>query len=232
MREVLTIGAPPSFAEAWLMPNLSRFIGVHPEMEVRLITAEGGHDPERGPDCEIRYGHGKWVGLHVERIAEDSIVPLASPTIARDVAQGGLARLIEFPLIHTESRHFGWDQWFRAEGYSVPVDPMRLRVDRSRLAIKAAANELGIALESRILAAREIREGTLVPLARLCRSGRRADETYFLVWSQSRSCSARVAAFADWIREDFAKAAAVTPPRRQRSSAPRDPDFVADPAPR
>lgn len=229
-REVLTIGAAPSFAEAWLMPNLARFIASHPEIEVRLVTAEAGGEPERHLDCEIRYGHGKWVGLKVEKIAEDTIVPLASPALARELGNAkGVERLVHLPLIHTESRHFSWDQWFRSEGYPLPVNPTRLRVDRSPLAIKAAVNNLGVALESRILAAREIRDGALIPLTRLCRSGRRAEETYFLVRSHSRGSSARVTAFVSWIRKDFSDAfrseVPVTPsPGPARRSPRRDPD--------
>ena len=208
-RDVLTIAVAPSFAEAWLVPNLARFIAVQPDIEVRLVTLNPALEGDTGRiDCEIRYGHGKWVGVSVEKIAEDTLVPLASPALlARSGPIEDLDALWNQPLIHTESRQLGWDAWFRSAGVSAAEVPLRLRVDRSPLAIRAAVNGLGIALESRILAAREIAEGALVPLERLASLGRGLDETYFLLHARARDAPAKVVAFADWLRRDIVGAA-------------------------
>jgi LysR family glycine cleavage system transcriptional activator len=202
-RDVLTVGVAPSFAAACLLPNLAAFLRAHPNLDVRLVTYD--HQPSgagRDVDCEIRYGHGKWHGAEVTRLARDALLPLCSPEVARHAAKTGGAFPDTVLLIETESRRFGWDAWFRARDAVPPAGP-RLRVDRSPLAIKAAANGVGVALESRILAARELAEGSLVPLPDV--RAMPAEEGYFLVRPRVRPVPARVAAFAGWLVRDLAR---------------------------
>lgn len=208
-REVLTIAVAPSFAEAWLMPNLARFISACPDIEVRLVTGDAGiHETDRNIDCEIRYGHGKWVGVDVEKIADDIIVPLACPEIAAKFGNSDEGNVLGSQLlIHTESRSFNWENWFRARGEMPPENLIRMRVDRSPLAIKAAVDGVGIALESLILASQEIQEGLLVPIPNFCGESRKQNDTYFLVHSPSSGASLRVRAFTDWLRSAFADCA-------------------------
>jgi DNA-binding transcriptional LysR family regulator len=54
-----------------------------------------------------------------------------------------------------------WPDWFAANGLSAPP-PQGMRFDRSFLALAAAADGLGIALESTRLAERELASGRLV----------------------------------------------------------------------
>lgn len=213
-REVLTVAVAPSFAEAWLMPNLSKFIGTHPEIEIRLLT-NNQDDDVQNIDCEIRYGHGKWVGMTVEKISDDSIVPLIAADRIADSAKS-VDLLNAHPLIHTESRHFTWDHWLRLHNYKTPPTQARLRVDRSPLAIKAAVNGLGIALESTILASREIEDGLLVSLHNLCRKQHEAEETYFLVHSATRRNSSAVSAFTHWLRSAFDKSSRKNAPSSRK----------------
>ena len=65
-------------------------------------------------------------------------------------------------LIESDNKQVRWGAWFAANGLS-PPDPHGMRFDRSFLAISAAANGLGIALESTRLAERELDSGLLVP---------------------------------------------------------------------
>jgi LysR family glycine cleavage system transcriptional activator len=207
-RDVLTILVAASFAEMWLMPNLTRFMALHPAIEIRLVTLAAAS--EYDVDCEIRYGHGKWMGLTVEKIADDRVIPLISSDLFR--RGGGVeaaGSLMRYPLIYTESRQQNWDQWFRSQGLASPDAPVRLRVDRSPLAIKAAVCGLGVALESRILAAREIKDGLLIPLDRLIKINHTVAATYFLVSSHTRGTSNRVNAFTDWLRTELAETLAV-----------------------
>jgi len=77
-----------------------------------------------------------------------------------------------------------------------------MRFDRSFLAIAAAVEGLGVALESTLLAERELATGRLVaPL-----EGRSTDIRYIghrLVYPRTRRLRAAVRAFAEWLTSEL-----------------------------
>ena len=90
-----------------------------------------------------------------------------------------------------------------AAGLRMNAPPTQaMSFDRSFLAIAAAADGLGVALESTRLAQREILSGKLVaPLA-----GRTRDLRYighYLCYPKSGSQRRLVGAFADWLRAEL-----------------------------
>jgi len=95
-----------------------------------------------------------------------------------------------------------WLAWFAVNGMAVPSSLRGSRFDRSFLAIAAAADGLGIALESTLLAEREIARGRLVaPLA-----GRSQDIRYVghhLVFPPPSERRAPLRAFALWLAREL-----------------------------
>ena len=64
-------------------------------------------------------------------------------------------------LIHSDNKQVRWTDWFAANSLVSPP-PQGSRFDRSFLAIAAAADGLGVALESTRLAEKELASGRLV----------------------------------------------------------------------
>src|SRR5712671_5559029 len=63
----LTVTASPSFAAKWLVPRLHRFQEQCAEVDVRISASDDVVDLSKGDfDIAIRYGRGKYPGLHVE----------------------------------------------------------------------------------------------------------------------------------------------------------------------
>ena len=109
---------------------------------------------------------------------------------------GGPADLLGLPLIESDNKRVRWRDWFAANGLS-PPPPSGTRFDRSFLAIGAACDGLGIALESGLLAERELASGRLVrPLA-----GRARDVVYDGHWLvfPSRQRSPGLRSFVGWL---------------------------------
>ena len=76
-----------------------------------------------------------------------------------------------------------------------------MRFDRSFLALAAAADGLGLTLESTLLAQDFIRSGRLVmPLGALGLSVR----AHRLVYARASRTDPEIAAFCDWVREKMA----------------------------
>jgi len=79
----LTIRATPTLSNKWLLPRLASFLDRNPELEIRLDGTNEPTDFNRElVDLEIRHGDGRWPGLFVEGMAEETFVPACSPGMA------------------------------------------------------------------------------------------------------------------------------------------------------
>ena len=110
-------------------------------------------------DADIVYGPPRLEGLVVVPLGEETVTPLCTPDLAAAIKTP--MDLLHHVLIESETKQVRWSDWFAATG-SPPPPPKGSRFDRSFLAIAAAADGLGVALESTRLAERELASGRLV----------------------------------------------------------------------
>jgi LysR family transcriptional regulator, glycine cleavage system transcriptional activator len=196
----LFIASGPSFAAKWLQPRIGEFISDHPEIGIRLSTINELRDLETIRfDLAIAYGCPPAVaGRQVEPLLVERLRPLCSPRlIERDRLRepGDLSRVT---LIHS-SNALTWTDYLRKiTGASIKARH-ELWFDRSTMAIEAAVEGFGVVLESEILAAEEIENGTLVaPFA----EAKFEVETvsYYLVRSAQTKSRRQAGAFESWLR--------------------------------
>jgi LysR family transcriptional regulator, glycine cleavage system transcriptional activator len=198
--QLLRLHCAPSFAAQWLTPRLARFLAGHPGFEVRLAA---GMDYARFLndefDADIVYGPPRGEGLILMPLGRETVTPLCSPERAARI--GSLADLFGQTLIQSDNKLVRWPLWFDRNGLKAPP-PVAIRFDRSFLAIAAAADGLGVALESTLLAEREIASGRLVaPLA-----GRAEDVVYtghHLVFPATVRHRAPLRIFAQWLSREL-----------------------------
>jgi len=160
----LRLHCAPSFAGQWLMPRLARFFAANPGIELRL-SADPNYPafPSDAFDADILYGEPRQSGLTVIPLGEDTIAPMCAPAMAAHIRSP--VDLHAVTLIESEHCRLRWPDWFEANG-AAPPTPRGPRFDRSSLSLAAAADGIGVALDSVRLAERELRDGRLVlPLA-------------------------------------------------------------------
>jgi LysR family glycine cleavage system transcriptional activator len=195
---ILKVNVAPHFASVWLMPRFAHFVRAHRNLELQVFTHR---DPvsfsESSIDCEIRYGHGKWLNLCSDLLLHDMLTPLCSPALA---AGGDLAKpadILEHTLIYS-NRRTSWENW-AAHCHLSGIDrAAKIQVDRSTLALDAAIAGIGIALESILLANHMVKSGELVaPLKQYCIS----EEAYYLVYPKSHAKIERVSLFRSWLMD-------------------------------
>lgn len=197
---MLRLHCAPSFAAQWLTPRLSRFLREFPGVEVRLAA---GTDYPRFTndefDADIIYGKPHQDGLIVVPLGEETVTPLCAPEFAREIETP--MDLYRCVLIESDNKQIRWPAWFAHNALAAPR-PHGMRFDRSFLAIAAAVNGLGIALESTRLAERELASGRLVrPLA-----GRAEDVRYVghnLVFPRTASRRHTLRLFARWLSTEL-----------------------------
>jgi LysR family glycine cleavage system transcriptional activator len=202
--EVLRVHVSPSFASLWLMPRLPAFLSEHPDLRIQLSAAHTHSDFSRGEvDLDIRYGEIRWGDLHVETIFEEEILPLASPALLQRAVIRSAEQLLGQPLIFSDVNIVQWPRWFAAHG--VPLSPgnYALRFDRAYLAIEAAVQGLGFALESARLAEAFLRSGALVPVF----PDRRGVQVHahHLVYPKAYGKWNKVERFVTWLRREASR---------------------------
>ena len=134
-----------SFASLWLAPRLPRFLAVHPDISLRLISSVWNEplDPDRF-DLDIQYGTGNWPGYDAQRLMDETLFPVCAPALAAGLKQASDLR--KHPLIHVLGWQDGWEIWLRANQVSGIDAAIGIQTDNSLLAYELAAHGGGIAL--------------------------------------------------------------------------------------
>jgi DNA-binding transcriptional LysR family regulator len=199
-RSALTVRTTPTLGSKWLLPRLHRFLDANPDVELRLnATTEPTDFSREAVDIEIRHGEGHWPGVFVEGLAQETYFPVCAPRYA-SAHRMPAADLNQHRLIYSVKAQVQWDQWLAKAGVNPSDDRPRLLFDRSHMAIDAAVDGLGIALESNLMAWRELGAGTLVcpvknpPLMALT--------TQWIVCPFDHLRKAQVQLFLDWLRQE------------------------------
>lgn len=200
-RHHLVIASGPSFAAKWLQPRIGDFIERHPGIGIRLSTISDLRDLETTRcDLAIAYGRPPVVnGRQIEPLLAERLRPLCSPRLVQQLQLHEPDDLSRATLIHS-SNALTWPDYLRkVVGSHIIKARHELWFDRSTMAINAAVEGLGVVLESEILAAGELEEGTLVAPFR---DAKFEVETvsYYLVRSATAKGRSHVGAFETWLR--------------------------------
>lgn len=199
----LVVSTLAGFAVKWLFPRLIRFDEKHPRIELSIATTGQLADFSTGEaDVAIRYGLGRYPGLHVEKILDEDMFPVCAPKLMRGAkALRKPADLAGVPLLHDditklEGHTPGWRLWLSAAGVS-GVDPAKgRRFGQSNMSIQAAIEGLGVALGRAPLVADDLAAGRLVrPFDLAVPSG----YGYYFVCPPRALERPKVAAFRAWV---------------------------------
>jgi DNA-binding transcriptional LysR family regulator len=200
----LYVHASPSLASLWLMPRLAEFTKTHPGVSLSLSASHIHSDFATGQtDIDIRYGTGRWPSLMVKPLFRERVLPLAnSETVAR-LALRSPGDLLSAPLIQSTISIVQWSDFLEQHGVTAAPERFALRFDRAQLALDAAVQGLGIALESSTIAASHIQAGRLVSV--FDPSLAVSIEGHFAVYPESHAKRDEVVQFLEWLEEKAAQ---------------------------
>ena len=163
--EVLAVHSAPSFAAKWLGPRLPDFTHAHPDIIIRLTTGAEPLDLTREREVNVAISYGavmERTGMLSIALGSERIAPLCSPDLIKDDLPIH-RQLCNLVLIDSQLSSVTWPKWFALNNLVLPARP-RPSFDRAALAISAAVDGTGVAMESIRLAEREISRGELVEL--------------------------------------------------------------------
>lgn len=199
----LTVSTTYSFTSGWLVPRLSHFRALHPEIDVRLQADDRAVDFARdNVDLAIRYGRGNYPGLAAERLMGDDYAPVGSPALLKGKHPlKKPADLSHHVLLHDEGTEVDWRMWLMAAGVE-GVDASRGPIfSHSPMVIQAAIRGEGVALGRQVLIEDEVASGRLVRLFDL---RLKAEMAYYVVCPLPSLDQMKVRAFRDWLLAEAA----------------------------
>jgi len=93
-----------------LRPNFPQFSVANPSIEVRLSSVIWDNAAlDEATDLEVRYGAGHWHGYRSERLLNQNILPVCSPTLLRAAqVNSDPAALLPRHLIHIMGYENHW----------------------------------------------------------------------------------------------------------------------------
>ena len=163
----LTVHCAPSFAAKWLGPRLAGFIAQHPDIAIRLSTGAGSYDllKQQTMDVTIVCGDVQvGAGILAEMLGEESIAAVCAPALAAGLGQDLRQAMKAVPLIESSVSPVRWPDWFAANGMGRRAPTPATSFDRGALVVSAAAQGLGVALETERFLEAELEAGQLVML--------------------------------------------------------------------
>ena len=201
-RQLLVVGADPSFAATWLVGRIGRFKQAHPDIDLLLDATRETQD---ALDVAIRWGAGDFPRLSAQRLFDESVFPVCAPALlAGPHPLRAPADLAQHNLLHLQfNARFAswpdWETWLHAAG--VPqVDASRgVWFGQMSIALQAAIRGQGVALSTRALAADDMAAG------RLTAPFDTSVETpygYYLLCKREKLASPKVSAFRSWLVEE------------------------------
>ena len=163
VRRKLTISTFASLAARWLRPRVGAFSTLCPEVDLQVVTSTRLVDFAREDvDIGIRFGSGRYPGLHVVPLFKPQEIVIASPALLkRGAPLRTYTDLKHYTLLHDDS-HRPWTRWLEAVG-AKGVNARRGIICGDRNAMLQAALEgQGIALASHVFVASDLASGRLV----------------------------------------------------------------------
>lgn len=229
-QNLVTVTSSIAFCSLWLIPRLSAFRKLHPEVDVRISADNHVVDLDRERiDVGIRYCPVVKAPPGSIRLFGEEILPVCSPALLKDRSRPlkSVADLKHQVLLHFDDPErpvpwLAWGVWLESAGQPDLRPAGSLRFSHYDQVVNAAVGGQGVALGRRPLVRQFIEAGSLVvPFA----LGAVTDRAYFIVRTAATSARSEVNAFVDWLIAESAALVATmekAAPARKRAPAKRD----------
>lgn len=194
---ILSVNAAPAFASKWLAPRLKRFMDIHENIRVTLLSSSDPVNFNRQDiDVAIRWGADDWDGMHADPIADGAAFAVCSPSLLDDApAAATLAELRHLTLLQVIHQPH-WTIWAEAAGLAQMGFADTLYFGDAGLMIDAALQGQGLCFTTPLLAEAELKAGRLV---RITGSDIRLTESFHLLCNLDMRDKPKISLFREWL---------------------------------
>ncbi|WP_417694151.1 LysR family transcriptional regulator [Roseibium sp.] len=160
----LNVTVTPSFAVSWLMPRISDFKQIHPEIELMLNPTSQVVDLAASDvDVAVRYGGGEWPGLLCEPLLLSGYVVVGATSLVGKDTVYQPSDLQDFPWLQELGTN-ELAQWLERQGV-VPRSKLNITHLPGYMVLDGVRRGTGITATARIFVESLIQAGHLRVLA-------------------------------------------------------------------
>lgn len=203
----LTISSTQAFTTLWLMPKLSKFSALYPEINIRVMSSPQFEDlKEQHIDLAIRFGphvqENTDTSFNCEYFGEDPVYPVCSAALAKSINFNEPKDLLKTWLVSLDNPGcYDWPSWFEhtnTQGYQ--THQRWTEVHSTDMALNAVLNGHGFTLAARYLIIEQLESGQLVMPVNIAHPT--VVKRYF-VYDDNSAKIARLNIFKHWLTQEM-----------------------------
>ncbi len=200
-RQSLRISVQPFFASELFVPRLSEFSALHPDIDMQIDTSNEAweHHPPVA-DVSIRVFRSAPPNLVADAFYPLRLIPACSPALYKKIVDKRKKVVHPFPMIVHSQRSDQWQLWKDSAGVEVPKPLRIIELNSTVAVVRAAQQELGVAIVPMPLSQQLFASGQLVPLYE--HEAPTKDRFYF-VCSPDMAETPAVQALRKWVLKTF-----------------------------
>lgn len=197
----VAVAADLAIASFWLMPRLSRFRALHPDISIRVVASDEMPESLREEvDVTIQLGKQDDSGQDARFLFEAEVFPVCSPDfLARHPGLDSPEDLLATTLLRLEDERWDWmdwQAWFTENHVQLKGSRKDIYINNYPLLIQAALSGQGVALGWNHLIQDLLDSGMLTrPVAASVHTRR----GFYLLLPESKSPCPGVDTFCDWV---------------------------------
>ncbi|SEK34745.1 transcriptional regulator, LysR family [Colwellia chukchiensis] len=196
----IVVGIEDALTTKWLIPKLSEFQALYPEIEIEMVTdITQIYKDRKGYDVGVLFGDGNWPEFTKQPLMSEELVAVCSPEVLDKFGPVTEFRdVLNYPMIHHSSYSSSTQCWLKAAGLTeqeIAAIPGP-NFEYFRLIVDAAKHKLGLTIVPRYFVQNELAEGSLV-LA--CPKALISNDKYYVVSPKSVIDDIAVQHFTRWL---------------------------------
>ncbi len=160
-KQLLKVQTSPTFALHWLIPRLSGFKQLYPEIHIEITTSSFAIDPDPTFNFYIRRDPAQFSGLNKRPFVIEYSCLVCAPDVL--CGSGNLLELLQSAsLISNKTRPELWRHWFSETEINYLNKERDINFENTIFTIQAAVEGLGIALIPHVFLTEFLRSQALV----------------------------------------------------------------------
>lgn len=201
---ILKITTPPSFYASWLAPRLTKFLTLHPNIDITISGTSRKQDLNKGEwDLAIRWMPSFDSALSLqshELLWQECLGCIASPQLAENKQATDIELVTTSSVIHASAFPDHWSIWAKQMPQSMASPSSESVVDSRSNVLKTVSDGLGIAVVDIMLASTQLEEGLLLEP----NSNRvQLKSAYWVLSSPIKQESTQCRLFKSWLRDEI-----------------------------
>ncbi|MGR5176492.1 LysR substrate-binding domain-containing protein [Vibrio parahaemolyticus] len=191
-----------SLAVKWLIPRLSEFRRLYPEIELTLnMVAEDPELTDSIGDCFITVDQSKR-NFVAEPLYNEVLFPVCSHKIWKEIHDKPLPdALWDYPILSTDSvyreRGRDWSKWCEVGGFQLPNNVDIQHFSHMLLAVEAAKYDQGITFANGyMMTERDLQDLVILPT-----HGLETGDSFYFVYKKSRSRQPEIKKLSSWLQQ-------------------------------